>query len=1093
LVVGEGLEEHDLSYFLMRAMREYYGCVRSPKTALRFKILSDRLNALWLRGVAMSRDEQPRTSRWDLCHYLAPYLRKALSPDEDDGDAASKVDLFLECCREMGYIVPHFKYGFVEMRTNGVDSEFLLARLFGVRTGICGFDELFGGGGPILADHFVSRQARNSSEEEISGRTILIRGRFGTGKTLLALELAVDVARKGGIAWLLPFEQPAIEHLYTINAMGLGGRGFSVDVATDVVGAVGLLNSGAKSEGADEGGALLILGAPRDSLDDFLAGVIENARRMKNYPLRILSIDPVNSLAVGSMDQNVVRSKFVEMIDVVKQEGVNVILVAEEGRPGDDFSFFEENIADTVIHLTVESRFEYAQRLIEIKKSRLQREQRGKHPFSIVPGAGIRVYPSSAAVRARIKDRQLRRPGISVRYGLKSLDDILGAGGIEAGDVIVIKGPSRSFKTPLGLPFLLGTDLPENRGDAGKSVSLSLFITVSDQESSVEHQARRYAEEIGLLDEAAKSVADIEICSIPSGYINPGYIFQRIEEKFLESGRRGARIDRVLIDDVARWEMSSPFVRAEETFGETLVEFLRKKGVTAVYICHELEDAAVSSLQASLIENADCLIELEKVEFRGQYRVMLRVVKARGLLHRRDSFELCLDRGGLRVKSTSSLLRPESGGDAWSVGATFFLSAASELQVKYNASVFKNIQAILLPKAVNSLASADLMVGSIMLSEFSAVDELQIFQFDDALLGLFSHASSEGRGLHEFSMSHFDVLRWSDVNSSMRHRVSTANGFWAVPYYADVGLLAVRKGDVDARSLGSWELLADTCEEWEVARPKDVFFDFCRRSADDLNCLFFEILSSYMPLVSGVAGCSLHSWLVEPEALLASKLFRRLCRRAYLQGELAVTSKSEELAVMQSVVRRDWYSGMNALLADALREEREGISVQALPGSGGLVVDWYLGIPSYSAAPDVGLEVIKLMTGRDAELERVRCGVGLPVRDGFYGVEADQLSVRHSISPYFLINEQELAGLLSRGVRRSVIGCYFEIRGLLAQHLRSVIEVESGTEEEVDAAMRAIFRSLRQKASFLLPNWQCKHCAMPGRLSSPQARIVSDD
>ena len=52
--------------------------------------------------------------------------------------------------------------------------------------------------------------------------------------------------------------------------------------------------------------------------------------------------------------------------------------------------------------------------------------------------------------------------------------------------------------------------------------------------------------------------------------------------------------------------------------------------------------------------------------------------------------------------------------------------------------------------------------------------------------------------------------------------------------------------------------------------------------------------------------------------------------------------------------------------------ERDEIHVSALPQSLSVAGEWYLTVPGYSAAPDVGLQIIKLLTTHDAELTRLR-------------------------------------------------------------------------------------------------------------------------
>ena len=157
----------------------------------------------------------------------------------------------------VGYIDPHTRPGFVRFSANELEVEFLVSNLFGLPTSIPGFDTLFGGGGVILPESVSSTPAQ-------PGRVILVSGRFGSGKSLLALHMAIEVARKGGVAWVIPLEQGVQEYLYTIESMSLGSDR-SINVATDAVSAVRALDN--EAQGGK--GVLVLLRTPRDSLTTF--------------------------------------------------------------------------------------------------------------------------------------------------------------------------------------------------------------------------------------------------------------------------------------------------------------------------------------------------------------------------------------------------------------------------------------------------------------------------------------------------------------------------------------------------------------------------------------------------------------------------------------------------------------------------------------------------------------------------------------------------------------------------------------------------------------------------------------------------------
>ena len=77
----------------------------------------------------------------------------------------------------------------------------------------------------------------------------------------------------------------------------------------------------------------------------------------------------------------------------LKGVGTNVLFVAEENTGQHGTGLFEENLADTVIRLSVQKRHDYAQRYFEITKSRLQREQRGNTPSPSPRGWESRSSP----------------------------------------------------------------------------------------------------------------------------------------------------------------------------------------------------------------------------------------------------------------------------------------------------------------------------------------------------------------------------------------------------------------------------------------------------------------------------------------------------------------------------------------------------------------------------------------------------------------------------------------------------------------------------------------------------------------------------
>jgi KaiC/GvpD/RAD55 family RecA-like ATPase len=300
-------------------------------------------------------------------------------------------------------------------------------------------------------------------------------------------------------------------------------------------------------------GALVLLRTVKDSFHDFLNAFDENVKLMKLYPLRLIIVDPVNAIAQSGSED--LRTDTLDLFKRAKDSGTNVWLIREERSERAQPYCYEQNIADTVIRLSSKEEHGYAQRYIEVLKSRLQREQRGRHAFSIVPGEGISIYPSSAAVSARIRPRTVRPPATKIEFGLPGIDEILGPDAIKAGDVIVLKGPRGCHKTPLGILFLLGSDSPAEA--AGVSARTSLIVAARESEASLQ---------VLLSDELFRHLGpshrkdprrDVRVCAIESGYVKPGQVLQRIEEELTRARRQGRPVDRVMIDNVGHWETRS--------------------------------------------------------------------------------------------------------------------------------------------------------------------------------------------------------------------------------------------------------------------------------------------------------------------------------------------------------------------------------------------------------------------------------------------------------------------------------------------------------------------------------------------------------
>jgi KaiC/GvpD/RAD55 family RecA-like ATPase/ABC-type glycerol-3-phosphate transport system substrate-binding protein len=1128
-VLGNLKPPYETRYFVMRSIRKHYGAILSADTAHLFHLLARAVNKQLAAEEPKPTDEMhsPRHV-WGYKKELLSCLNEALEGDSpqfsDRCEIRTPLHFFMECCRAVGYLWPHFGNDKVTVLANNIDAEFLISNLFGLLTNIRGFDELFGGGGILLAEGDEHARIKG-----LNGRTILIIGRFGTGKTLLSLQLAVEVARKGGLAWVMPLEQTAKEYLYILESMRLLPPEGSIRIATEPSQAYDVLNNRDEHRGA-----LIFLKTIKDSYDDFLSTFKENAEKMKQYPLRLICVDPINSIA-GREGRSLthLRAQFNETIDAIEKAGTNVMLVAEEERdihsdtktPGSELSF-EEKVADTVIHLTVNRRHEYAQRYFEITKSRLQREQRGVHAFSISPGVGCAILPSTAAVRAKMRPRSYRLPKTPVSFGLPSLDAIMGQKGVLGGDVIVLHGPEGSLKKSLGLIFSLNTD--SNYGDSSEPrpespnlsfqlKPVSLVLSGRDSEFTYRHTLKQEYIQNNFGSQQQKRIRIVEL---QGGYINPGYIFQAIDDVFAEERAKNHWVDRVMVDGIAHWEMSCPFIRDDETFADTLVDYLRRRGVTSLLICEEQSLSMNSALQRPIIDNADCVIQFDRFEFRGKHRVMLKVLKSRGMMHRRESFDLSLNAKALEVNPSASLLRVMPSGQIEPIKVNLYLHSETTTQKKiYNQSLLSQVKSVLSPGADIVAQERVYMTRESSLASVATVDELQVYQLDEFQLPDVSECNNPDFPLHIFGASNWDDKLWGDLVPRLAERVRAPDGsFIGLPYYENLSLLAFRKGVLDEKDTASWENLAKACKDWEEGNsdPHKIFFDFPKVTVENYTCLFWEILLSFEKLPERTGQCRLRSWLRSPAVVKAGKIYRQLCRRAHLAEVNKVSvdedarntessagqndKESGEVVVKplvshqynslmtpidvntEAVVWRHWYSTLNQMMSRLKVEERAAIKIISLPQGVTIAGEWFWGIPSHSAAPEIGLEIIKLLTKHDAELDRLHLGIGLPTRSTFYDSiekpDAKSNLDEVSVSPFFSMDAPSLKRLVGTAFRRSDFGCYARSFSAMAHYLQKIIELPNNDEQEIERGINHCFNSFDRSIDFARPEWQCNKCRL---------------
>ncbi len=275
-------------------------------------------------------------------------------------------------------------------------------------TGIQGLDEITRGGLP-------------------RGRSTLVTGGTGTGKTLLGLQFLVAGAREyGEPGVLVTFEESAEK--VTANVASLG---FDLD-------------------GLERGGLLAIIAFPVKAAEVSESGefdfeplflLLDDA--IRRIGARRVVLDTIESLFGAFKAQAIVRDELARLFRWLEDRAVTAIVT---GEPGDGDALtrhgIEEYVSDCVIALDHRRQNEVSTRRLQVVKYRGSAHETNQYPF-LISARGFTVLPITAVTL------DYGAPEERISTGVPRLDHML-AGGLFRGSAVLVSGSAGTGKTTLG-------------------------------------------------------------------------------------------------------------------------------------------------------------------------------------------------------------------------------------------------------------------------------------------------------------------------------------------------------------------------------------------------------------------------------------------------------------------------------------------------------------------------------------------------------------------------------------------------------------------------------------------------------------------
>nr|VFJ43423.1 MAG: RecA-superfamily ATPase, KaiC/GvpD/RAD55 family [Candidatus Kentron sp. FM]VFJ43865.1 MAG: RecA-superfamily ATPase, KaiC/GvpD/RAD55 family [Candidatus Kentron sp. FM]VFK05759.1 MAG: RecA-superfamily ATPase, KaiC/GvpD/RAD55 family [Candidatus Kentron sp. FM] len=550
------------------------------------------------------------------------------------------------------------------------DYQWLLSTLFGLQTSIGELDQVFFGGIllPGSSQIPVPRCDEKGEKELVSSLAAVVQGESGSGKTTFACHLGFDVVRYGGVCLYLALEQWPNDLQRLFYGFGwLPDRGMF-----DYLGPASIadqpIDEDKPEDHSDNSPEARYFRAFRERIDrnhldkKGIFGLMpirprswEQLRQwidsflaieaLQHYPISVLVLDPFNAFVAladppseGSSEgkskgrlSHEVRAAIGEIFEALKSRNVNVLMVCEGGHAQDREIAHITNTSDLVftLHranlvqdpLTTETGFHAWSRHLSIYKSRFQKTLPGHHLFKITE-SGISIDLSPQAFVRRLEDNiPRRRLDLPLSSGFPDLDHVLRGeskkeGALCQNSFTVYMGPTGSAKSELAILFLLAPvankpilkRIREKESDNRRS----LLVTFRDDWASVKSVlGGPIGDYLGIknLDTARKTLT---ILQLPVGFVSASEILAKLQKVFDEHANRGESFGRVVFDNLAYMELTSPLLKFEPYFIHSLMTLLRQKGVSVLFVTSSMDVVERSTLQARIRDGADNVVVFDR-------------------------------------------------------------------------------------------------------------------------------------------------------------------------------------------------------------------------------------------------------------------------------------------------------------------------------------------------------------------------------------------------------------------------------------------------------------------------------------------------
>ena len=439
-------------------------------------------------------------------------------------------------------------------------------------TGIPGMDEITGGGLP-------------------QGRSTLVAGGAGCGKTLFAMEFLVNGATQydePGV--FIAFEENAEELAQNVASLGFDLKKLSKQKKL-IIDHVRVERREIEETGDyDLEGLFIRLGHAIDSI---------GAKRVV--------LDTIEVLFSALSNEGILRAELQRLFRWLKDKGVSAIITAERGGGAITRFGLEEYVADCVILLDHRVNEQVSTRRLRIVKYRGTLHGTNEYPF-LIGKKGISVLPiTSLTLEHKASTKR-------VSTGIRELDDMLDGKGFHRGSSVLITGTAGTGKTSIAAAIV---DAACRRGER------CLFFAFEESPSQVLRNMRSIG--IDLETHTKKGTLQLRAArpSVHGLEMHLVTMYDLIQEY---------QPDILVLDPIT--DFINVASQAEVKSALTrIIDFLKTEQITALLTSYvsELENQEQSVAGVSSL--IDTWLSLSNIEKNGESNRGLFVLKYRGKEH----------------------------------------------------------------------------------------------------------------------------------------------------------------------------------------------------------------------------------------------------------------------------------------------------------------------------------------------------------------------------------------------------------------------------------------------------------------------------